>query len=209
MQARSSTADTLFSDTPPRCGPIGDLTQKLPEGSYDRIVATVAVPTVPVSWLEALAPGGRLVTTLARTGLIIVADKSADGGATGHVAPESAGFMSTRHGENYDGPSGRRPCMADRPARRRRDRHHQPLPPDVRAGHLGRALHPGTRSAGHRAPAAHRCQWHTHHVYAPPRRILGSRHSNEAQGLTHRAPRWSKEAVGRTGPYPHLACGGR
>jgi hypothetical protein len=34
--------------------------------------------------------------------LIIVADKNADGRATGYVAPESAGFMSTRHGENYD-----------------------------------------------------------------------------------------------------------
>jgi protein-L-isoaspartate O-methyltransferase len=79
-----------------------DLTKTLPDSTYDRIVSTVSVPTVPVSWLEALAPGGRLVTTLARTGLIIVADKNADGRATGYVAPESAGFMSTRHGENYD-----------------------------------------------------------------------------------------------------------
>ncbi|MEU5193657.1 methyltransferase domain-containing protein [Streptomyces scabiei] len=79
-----------------------DLTKALPDGSYDRIISTVSVPAVPVSWLEALTPDGRLVTTLARTGLIIVADKNNDGGATGHVAPESAGFMSTRHGEDYD-----------------------------------------------------------------------------------------------------------
>ncbi|MFJ3921634.1 methyltransferase domain-containing protein [Streptomyces sp. NPDC090022] len=79
-----------------------DLTKTLPDGSYDRIISTVSVPAVPVSWLEALAAGGRLVTTLSRTGLIIVADKNDDGGATGHVAPESAGFMSTRHGEDYD-----------------------------------------------------------------------------------------------------------
>jgi protein-L-isoaspartate O-methyltransferase len=79
-----------------------DLTKTLPDGAYDRIVSTVSVPRVPVPWLEALAPGGRLVTTLTRTGMIIVADKNADGGATGFVAPESAGFMSTRHGENYD-----------------------------------------------------------------------------------------------------------
>ncbi|MFD4479493.1 methyltransferase domain-containing protein [Streptomyces sp. NPDC058471] len=79
-----------------------DLTGDLPRGRYDRIISTVSVPTVPASWLEALAPGGRLVTTLANTGLVIVADKTPDGGAVGHVAPEAAGFMSARHGEDYD-----------------------------------------------------------------------------------------------------------
>ncbi|MEU5438219.1 methyltransferase domain-containing protein [Streptomyces sp. NPDC020719] len=79
-----------------------DLTGNLPEGPYDRIVSTVSVPAVPVSWLKALAPGGRLVTTIANTGLIIVADKNGDGGATGYIAPESAGFMVTRHGDDYD-----------------------------------------------------------------------------------------------------------
>ncbi|MFD3563457.1 methyltransferase domain-containing protein [Streptomyces sp. NPDC058686] len=79
-----------------------DLTGALPEGSYDRIISTVSVPAVPTSWLEALAPGGRLVTTLADTGLVIVADKTSDGGAVGHVAPEAAGFMSARHSEDYD-----------------------------------------------------------------------------------------------------------
>jgi protein-L-isoaspartate O-methyltransferase len=79
-----------------------DLTGDLPEGTYDRIISTVSVSAVPVSWLKALAPGGRLVTTLAQTGLIIVADKAPDGGAVGYVAPEAAGFMSTRHGEDYD-----------------------------------------------------------------------------------------------------------
>ncbi|MFF7098272.1 methyltransferase domain-containing protein [Streptomyces rubradiris] len=81
---------------------VGDLTGDLPEGSYDRIVSTVAVPTVPVAWLESLAPGGRLVTAIADTGLVIVADKTPDGGAVGRVAPEAAGFMSARHGEDYD-----------------------------------------------------------------------------------------------------------
>ncbi|MEU5476682.1 methyltransferase domain-containing protein [Streptomyces mirabilis] len=79
-----------------------DLTGSLPDGSYDRIVSSVAVPAVPVSWLKALAPGGRLVTTLADTALVIVADKSPDGGAVGYIAPEAAGFMSARHGEDYD-----------------------------------------------------------------------------------------------------------
>jgi hypothetical protein len=78
------------------------LTGDLPEGTFDRIISTVAVPAVPASWLKALAPGGRLVTTIANTGLIIVADKTSDGGAVGHVAPEAAGFMAVRHGEDYD-----------------------------------------------------------------------------------------------------------
>lgn len=81
-----------------------DLTGELPEGTYDRIIATVSMKTVPASWLKALAPGGRLVTTLSGTGLVVVADKTEDGGAFGRVAPESAGFMRTRHGDDYDPP---------------------------------------------------------------------------------------------------------
>ncbi|MFF1717360.1 methyltransferase domain-containing protein [Streptomyces sp. NPDC058268] len=77
-----------------------DVTGQLP-GSYDRIIATVSVPAIPASWLKALNPGGRLVTTLSGTGLIIVADKTDDGGATGKVAAEPAGFMTTRHGDDY------------------------------------------------------------------------------------------------------------
>ncbi|MFE6496296.1 methyltransferase domain-containing protein [Streptomyces sp. NPDC057748] len=77
-----------------------DVTGELP-GVYDRIVSTVSVPAIPVSWLKALTPGGRMVTTLSKTGLLIVADKTADGGATGRVAPEPAGFMSTRHDDDY------------------------------------------------------------------------------------------------------------
>ncbi|MFE7113352.1 methyltransferase domain-containing protein [Streptomyces sp. NPDC057575] len=77
-----------------------DVTGELP-GVYDRIVSTVSVPAIPASWLKALTPGGRMVTTLSKTGLLIVADKTADGGATGRVAPEPAGFMSTRHGDDY------------------------------------------------------------------------------------------------------------
>ncbi|MFJ4790970.1 hypothetical protein [Streptomyces sp. NPDC088794] len=78
-----------------------DITGSLP-GEYDRIVSTVSVRPVPVSWLTALRPGGRLVTTLAGTGLIVTADKTEDGGATGRIAPDPAGFMRTRHGDDYD-----------------------------------------------------------------------------------------------------------
>ncbi|MFE8910911.1 methyltransferase domain-containing protein [Streptomyces globisporus] len=79
-----------------------DLTGDLPDGEYDRIISTVALPSVPVSWLRALAPGGRLVTAIANTGLVIVADRTAEGGAVGRVASMAAGFMSVRHGEDYD-----------------------------------------------------------------------------------------------------------
>ncbi|MYT82394.1 Protein-L-isoaspartate O-methyltransferase [Streptomyces sp. MnatMP-M77] len=81
---------------------VGDLTGDLPEGGYDRIISTVALPTVPASWLQALAPGGRLVTTIANTGLVVVADKTPDGGAVGRVAAEAAGFMAVRHGDDYE-----------------------------------------------------------------------------------------------------------
>jgi protein-L-isoaspartate O-methyltransferase len=77
-----------------------DATSTLP-GRYDRIVATVAVRPVPTSWLVALRPGGRLVTTIAGTGLILTADKTDDGGATGRIEWDRAGFMVGRHGPGY------------------------------------------------------------------------------------------------------------
>ncbi|MFF7098474.1 radical SAM protein [Streptomyces rubradiris] len=79
---------------------VADLTQPLPD-QYDRIVATVSVPRIPAGWLTALRPGGRLVTTVSDTGLLIVADKTDDGGATGHVAWDRASFMSARTGDDY------------------------------------------------------------------------------------------------------------
>lgn len=77
-----------------------DITGPLP-GQYDRIVSTVSVRPVPASWLAALKPGGRLVTTIAHTGLIITADKTPDGGAAGRVELDAAGFMAARHGDDY------------------------------------------------------------------------------------------------------------
>ena len=52
-------------------------------------------------WLAALQPGGRLVTTLTGTSLIITADKTPDGGATGRTEWDRAGFMHTRTGPGY------------------------------------------------------------------------------------------------------------
>jgi protein-L-isoaspartate O-methyltransferase len=81
-----------------------DITGNLP-GEYDRIVSTVSVRPVPASWLAGLRPGGRLVTTLAGTGLIVTADKTEDGGAVGRVEPDAAGFMRARHGDDYERPT--------------------------------------------------------------------------------------------------------
>ncbi|MGW0297427.1 protein-L-isoaspartate(D-aspartate) O-methyltransferase [Streptomyces anthocyanicus] len=81
-----------------------DITGRLP-GTYDRIVSTVSVRPVPATWLAALRPGGRLVTTIAGTGLILTADKTEDGGAVGRIAQDGAGFMRTRHGADYDRPT--------------------------------------------------------------------------------------------------------
>ncbi|KUN00595.1 protein-L-isoaspartate(D-aspartate) O-methyltransferase [Streptomyces yokosukanensis] len=84
-----------------------DITGPLP-GEYDRIVSTVSVRPVPASWLCALRPGGRLVTTITGTGMIITADKTDDGGAVGQVEWDRAAFMATRTGADY--PAG----LADR-----------------------------------------------------------------------------------------------
>jgi protein-L-isoaspartate O-methyltransferase len=59
-------------------------------GAYDRIVSTVAVRPVPASWLTALRPGGRLVTTITGTTLILTADKTeAQPGKPNGTAPGS------------------------------------------------------------------------------------------------------------------------
>ncbi|MDK1472254.1 methyltransferase domain-containing protein [Streptomyces sp. 549] len=77
-----------------------DATKELP-GGYDRIVAMVAMPRVPPGWLRALRPGGRLVTTLTGTTMIIGAEKTPDGGAVGRVERDWAGFMHARHGSGH------------------------------------------------------------------------------------------------------------
>jgi protein-L-isoaspartate O-methyltransferase len=77
-----------------------DATGPLP-GTYDRIIATVAVRPIPLSWLTALRPGGRLVTTITGTGLILTADKTDDGGAAGRIEWDRGGFMPTRTGPDY------------------------------------------------------------------------------------------------------------
>ncbi|UXY29468.1 methyltransferase domain-containing protein [Streptomyces sp. HUAS TT20] len=78
-----------------------DATGDLPDAEYDRILATVSVRPVPASWLRALRPGGRLVTTIAHTALLITADMGTDGIARGSVQPDPATFMETRQNADY------------------------------------------------------------------------------------------------------------
>ncbi|MGW7008652.1 methyltransferase domain-containing protein [Streptomyces sp. NPDC054933] len=78
-----------------------DATGELPDSGYDRIIATVAVRPVPETWLRALRPGGRLVTTVAHTALLITADMGGDGVARGKVQPDPATFMETRQEADY------------------------------------------------------------------------------------------------------------
>jgi protein-L-isoaspartate O-methyltransferase len=77
-----------------------DAGSELP-GTFDRIVSMVSMARIPASWLTALAPGGRLVTTITGTGLIITADKTRDGGASGRVEWDRASFMATRTSDDY------------------------------------------------------------------------------------------------------------
>ncbi|MER8000745.1 methyltransferase domain-containing protein [Streptomyces sp. NPDC095613] len=78
-----------------------DATADVP-GTYDRIIATVAVRPLPASWLGALRTGGRLVTTISNTSLILTAWKTEDGGAVGQFERDWAGFMTSRHGTDYE-----------------------------------------------------------------------------------------------------------
>ncbi len=82
-----------------------DATERVP-GTYERIVSTVGLPTGtgirPV--LAALAPGGRIATTLGRTSLIITGWKQPNGDVVGQVERDTAGFMLTRWGDNYPPP---------------------------------------------------------------------------------------------------------
>jgi|ERR1022692_13479 protein-L-isoaspartate O-methyltransferase len=77
-----------------------DASTELP-GNYDRIVPMLSMSAIPPSWLTALRTGGRLVFSLAASGVVITATKTADGGATGQVESKPAWFMADRQGDDY------------------------------------------------------------------------------------------------------------
>lgn len=80
---------------------VADATGHLPDGRYDRIVATVSVRPIPQSWLNALQPGGRIIATIVGTSLPISADMGDDGIARGHIQADPASFMRTRRTADY------------------------------------------------------------------------------------------------------------
>ncbi|MFI1017460.1 methyltransferase domain-containing protein [Streptomyces sp. NPDC020965] len=82
-----------------------DATREIP-GTYDRIIATVGMPAGPGlrPLLGALREGGRLVTTLARTTMILTGWKQADGDVVGKIERDWAGFMLTRSDDDYPPP---------------------------------------------------------------------------------------------------------
>lgn len=82
---------------------VTDLTGPL-DVEVDRIVSTVSVRPIPSSWLTTLSARGRMVAPIAGTGLLLVADKTEDGGATGHIVHDPVSFMRTRHGDDHDAP---------------------------------------------------------------------------------------------------------
>jgi protein-L-isoaspartate O-methyltransferase len=77
-----------------------DATRIVP-GTYDRIVATVAVSPIPPAWIEALRPGGRIVTVLDGTTAILTANRQPDGTLLGRIERDWAGFMPARHSDTY------------------------------------------------------------------------------------------------------------
>ncbi len=79
-----------------------DATERVP-GTYERIVSTVGLPAGPGlrPVLAALATGGRIATTLARTSLVITGWKQPDGDVVGRVERDTAGFMPARSGDEH------------------------------------------------------------------------------------------------------------
>lgn len=73
----------------------------IPAGTFDRIISTVGVATIPAPWMYALREGGRLVTPLADTCAVLTADKHPGGRLYGRVEWEPASLMTARHTDDY------------------------------------------------------------------------------------------------------------
>lgn len=78
----------------------GDATGPL-DWEGERIVAMVAVPAIPASWLTALKPGGRLAVNIAGTMITVTARKMPDGTGWGRVEFDRGGFMRTRGPDDF------------------------------------------------------------------------------------------------------------
>ena len=162
-----------------------DATGPLP-GTYDRIVSTVAVRPVPASWLTALRPGGRLVTTITGTTLILTADKTPDGGATGRTEWDRAGFMHARTGPAYP-PADLEHFTAIRDARGDQITIGR-VPRHQRQRGVGAVLHARNHRPRHPAPLRGRRARHPNRLDDPPRRIMGTRHHRHRRPGTRHPP---------------------
>jgi methyltransferase of ATP-grasp peptide maturase system len=67
--------------------------------TYDRVIATVALPALPSAWLEQTRPGAVIVIPLrlaGHGGLMAQLTRDPQGGAVGRFLTQYGGFMSTR-----------------------------------------------------------------------------------------------------------------
>lgn len=77
-----------------------------PGAPYDRIIATCAVPAIPLAWLAQAAPGAVIVSDVRGPigGTIARLTVETDGVATGRFLPVCASFMWLRHTANSEPP---------------------------------------------------------------------------------------------------------
>ncbi|MGH3622526.1 MAG: hypothetical protein ACRDQ5_12155 [Sciscionella sp.] len=78
----------------------GDGDAGIPQhASYDRIIATCAVPAIPAAWIDQLAPAGRIVTDLRgeMSSSLAVLDKTGPDSVVGRLLDHSGHFMWLRH----------------------------------------------------------------------------------------------------------------
>lgn len=170
---------------------VADATGPLP-GGYDRIVSMTSVAPIPASWLAALRPGGRLVTTLTGTGLIVTATKTPDGGAAGRTEWERAGFMHARTGPDY-APDLLRvmPGALDGDAGEVTTGRY----PVINTERVGAVLHARRHGPRPRAPLRDRPGRETHRLAGSPGRVVGPRHRRRP-GTARRAAERSPATVG-------------
>lgn len=87
----------------------GDGVEGLPEhGPFDRIIATCAVPTVPLAWAAQLAPGGVVLVDVKRAigaGNLVRLRKRDTGELEGRFSARTASFMNMRHPDAEARPS--------------------------------------------------------------------------------------------------------
>ncbi len=80
------------------------------DGTYDRIIATVALRPIPPTLVKALRPGGRLVAVVSGIRAVLTADRLDDGRLFGRIEHATAGFMNTRSGDDYE-PATEQPSL--------------------------------------------------------------------------------------------------